>query len=185
MEQTGFAFVPPHNSGKYPQNMGSAKEQALGTIKFRQKQVLFRKYTAVDRVLKNHIVTAVEPVFLSLLVDQLTGFGQLSALTILKHIFYSYRDIDEIDLEENLVKMMGPYDPAEPIARLIEQLEKGREFTSAGVQTISDAIMMSKVITLLAQTVIFNDDIREWRRKSTDLKTWVKYKLIFHQAHRE
>ena len=28
--------------------------------------------------------------------------------------------------KENAVKMMGPYDPADTLARLIEQLEKGR-----------------------------------------------------------
>ena len=93
--------------------------------------------------------------------------------------------IDEIDLEENSVKMMGPYDPAEPLARLIQQLEKGREFARAGGQTISDAMMMSKGITLLAQTRLFNDDIRDWRRQSTDLKTWAKYIYISHWAHRE
>ena len=46
-------------------------------------------------------------------------------------------------------------------------------------------MMMSKGITLLAQTGIFNDDIREWRRQSTNLKTWAKYKLFFHRAHRD
>ena len=40
-----------------------------------------------------------EPVFLSPLVDQLTGFGQVSALTMLQHLFYSYGAIDEINLE--------------------------------------------------------------------------------------
>ena len=46
-------------------------------------------------------------------------------------------------------------------------------------------MMMSKGITHLEQTGILNDDIREWRRKSADLKTWEKFKLFFHQAHRE
>ena len=46
-------------------------------------------------------------------------------------------------------------------------------------------MMMSKRITLLAQTVIFNDDIREWRRQSSDLKMWAKYIYFFHQAHQE
>ena len=68
--------------------------------------------------------------------------------------------IEKIDLKENAVKMMGPYNPAEPLARIIEHLEKGREFARAGGQTISDNMMMSKGITLLAQTGIFNDDIR-------------------------
>ena len=76
--------------------------------------------------LKNQIGTAVEPVLLSPLVDQLTGFGQVSALAMIQHLFSSYGAIDKIDLEENAMKMMGPYDPAEPLARLIEKLEKGR-----------------------------------------------------------
>ena len=88
---------------------------------------MFLKYTAVDGALKKQIVPAVEPVFLSPLVDQLTGFGQVTSLTMLQHIFSRYGVIDEINLEENAVKMMEPYDPVEPLARLIEQLEKGIE----------------------------------------------------------
>ena len=45
--------------------------------------------------------------------------------------------------------------------------------------------MISKGITLMAQTGIFNDDIREWRRQSADLEMWAKYKLFFRRAHRE
>ena len=87
MEQTVFAFLPPYNPGNCPQRMGSSQEQVLGTEKFQQNQVMFCKYTAVDRALKKQIVTAVEPVFLSPLVDQLIGFGQVTALTMLKNIF--------------------------------------------------------------------------------------------------
>ena len=76
-----------------------------------------------------------------------------------EHISPSYEAINEIDLEENAVKMMGPYDPVEPLARLIEQLEKRREFVQAGGKKIPDANMMYKGITLLAQTGVFNDNI--------------------------
>ena len=81
--------------------------------------------------------------------------------------------------------MMGPYNPTEPLARLIEQLEKGREFVRSGGQEISDSVMMSKGINLMAQTGFFNDDIIEWRRQSANLKTWEKYKLFSHQSHPE
>ena len=46
-------------------------------------------------------------------------------------------------------------------------------------------MMILKGITLLSQTGFFNDDIQEWRRQSSYLKTWRKYKLFFHQLHRE
>ena len=102
--------------------MGSTQEQVLGHEKFRKNQALFRKYTALDRALKKHLVTAMEPVLLSPLVDQITGFRQVYVLTMLQHLFSKYWAIDEIDLEENAVKMMGPYNPTEPLPRLIKQL---------------------------------------------------------------
>ena len=74
---TGFTFLPPHNPGNYPSTMGTAQEQALRIEKFRQNQAMFRQYTAVDGALTHQIVTAMEPVLLSPLVDQLTGFGQV------------------------------------------------------------------------------------------------------------
>ena len=40
-------------------------------------------------------------------------------------------------------------------------------------------MVVSKGITLLSKTVIFNDDIREWIQKSSDLKTWEKYNFCF------
>ena len=59
---------------------------------------------------------AVKPLLLYPLVDQLTGFGQVSALTMLQNLFTSYGVINKIDLEENSVKIMGPYEPAKPLA---------------------------------------------------------------------
>ena len=54
---------------------------------------------------------AVEPVLLPPLVDQITRFEQVSTLTMLQHLFSSYDEIEKIDLEENYIKMIGPYDP--------------------------------------------------------------------------
>ena len=70
------------------------------------------------------IITAVQQVFISKIMYQLTGFGQVTALEMiqLQHIFRSYRDIDKINLEENSIKMMGAYEPLEPLAHLLYQL---------------------------------------------------------------
>ena len=43
--------------------------------------------------------------------------------------------------------------------------------------------MVSKGITLLVHTYTFNEDIKEWRRQTTDLNTWATFKTFFHQAH--
>ena len=87
--------------------MGTAQEQALGTKTFRLNKALFRRYNTMDGALKKYIATAVRPVFLSLLVDQLTIFVQVSALAMLQHLFTSYGEIDKLDLEENAVNNNG------------------------------------------------------------------------------
>ena len=126
MPQKGYEFVSLQNSGNYPPTIGTAQDQALRTEKFQQNQALCRIYTAVDGEIKNKIIILMEPVFLYPLLYQLTRFGQVSALVMIQHLFASYRVIYEIDIEENVVNMMGPYDPTETLSRLIEKLEKGR-----------------------------------------------------------
>ena len=64
--------------------------------------------------------------------DQLAGFGQVTALEIMDHLFRSYGDIYKIDLEENELNMMGLYNPSESLDSLTEQIEKGQELAHAG-----------------------------------------------------
>ena len=78
------------------------------------------------------------------------GFGQVTALHMLQRLFSSYGVVDEIYLEEKAVKIMGTYDLAETLARLINQFKKRRDFSIAVGQMIANAMMMLKVITLLA-----------------------------------
>ena len=50
----------------------------------------------MDGDIKKMTVTAVESVFLYPLVDQLAGFGQVSALTVIHHLFTSYGVIEKM-----------------------------------------------------------------------------------------
>ena len=117
-------------------------------------------YTAANGAFKQQIISVMETIFLYPIKDQLTGFGQFTALNIMDHLFSSYEEIDDINLEENDVKMMGPNNPTEPLACLLEHLDKGLELLRDRGRTISDVMMVSKVITLLIQTMTFNDYIR-------------------------
>ena len=58
------------------------------------------KYTAVDGAIKKQIFTVVETVLLYPLMDQMIGFGQVSDLTMLQHLFTSYSAIDKTDLQK-------------------------------------------------------------------------------------
>ena len=83
MAPTGYAFLSLHNPGDFPQMIGTSQEQEIITERFRQNQALFGRCTTVGGAIKKHIVTEVQPVFLSPLVDQFRGLGQVTALQIL------------------------------------------------------------------------------------------------------
>ena len=52
--------------------------------------------------------------------------------------------IDKIDLEKNMVKMMRPYEPTEPLTCIIDRPEKGKGFARSGGKNISNTMMVSK-----------------------------------------
>ena len=114
-------------------------------------------------------------------MDQMKGSVQVMALEILQNIFRLYGAIKKIDLKEKSIIIIGPYEPAELLSCLIDQLKKVWEFSRPGRQTITIAMMVWKGITLLAKTATFNDDIREWRQKPTELNTWSNFKTFFQK----
>ena len=81
-------------------------------------------------------------------MDQLSVLGQVTALYIMQHLFRAYGEIDKIYVKENSVRMVGPYDPVEPLSQLIDQLEKGWEFSISVRHTVANTMMVSKVSPL-------------------------------------
>ena len=117
-------LVPPFNPDNYPPNLGTLREQVLGMERFCQTK---RCSGGKPPLMGHKKTTIIETFFLYPIKDQLAGFGQVMDLETMDHIFRAYGEIGEIDMEENDVKMMGPYNPAELLlASLIENLEKGR-----------------------------------------------------------
>ena len=94
--------------------MNTTQDQALRNERLQKNKALFRRYTAVYVVILKQIVMLVQPVLMSPLMDKLTGFRQVIAHQITQNLFNSYGTIDKLDLEENVVHILGSYYPAEP-----------------------------------------------------------------------
>ena len=67
-----------------------------------------------------------DTVFLSLIRYHLAGFGQVISLEMMNFFFRAYGAIGDIEIKENDVRIMGVYQLAKPLARLIEKIEKGQ-----------------------------------------------------------
>jgi hypothetical protein len=188
-EQTKHDFLAPANPGDAPAiataGDNKAQEQTSLDEAFKRATRLYDRYHTTDKALKKQIESAVERPYLAELRDQLTGFSQVTAFALMEHLYDNYGLIDDVDLEVNQVTMMKPYDPETPLALLVAQLQRGRTFANIGGHGLTDGMLISKGITLLSNTAVFNDDIKDWNRLNATEKTWANFKSHFQRAHRE
>ena len=65
----------------------------------------------------------------------MVGLANLTPLQIITHLYASYGNIDEVDLETNKTNMMQPYSMDQPIETFVEQLEHRHLFGSVRTLT--------------------------------------------------
>jgi hypothetical protein len=106
----------------------------------------FNTYQAVDQALRNLILAAVPHVYVnSLSQHNITGFGNVSALTIMTSLWERYGTVTQAELAENITRMSSPWNPPQPIKDLFLQLTRGSQFASDGL----DPIAFSQALRIL------------------------------------
>ena len=85
----------------------------------------------------------------------------------------------------NDTKMKRRYDPTQPFEDLIDQIEEGVDFASAGKQPYSPKQIINIAYSLVFDTALFPEACREWRNKEEVQKTWANFKKHFQDAHLE
>eukprot|EP00978_Attheya_sp_CCMP212_P022997 scaffold69585_cov24-Attheya_sp.AAC.1 len=188
-EQTKHDFLAPPNPGDAPAVASAgdnrAQDQTSLDEAFKWATRLYNRYYTTNKAIKKQIESAVERDFIAELRDQLTSFSQVTAFDLMEHLYDNYGLIDDVNLEVNQVTMMKPYDPETPRALLVAQLQRVRTLANIGDQGLTDGMLISKGITLLSNTTVFNDDIKDWNRLDAKEKTWANFKTHFQRAHRE
>lgn len=80
---------------------------------------------------------------------------------------------------------MKPYNLEHPMAKLIQKLEKGCNFAREDKKLFTDDMIIFKGITLLTNTAVFNQVIKEMEKEAHSVKTWNNFKLHFQASHRD
>ena len=85
---------------------------------------LFQQYDATDRALKQQLLGAVDNMFISALADPHVGYANTTTLQILTHLYATYAQITDCDLEDNKETMAAAYDVNLPIETLFKRIEE-------------------------------------------------------------
>jgi hypothetical protein len=184
---SAIPFEPPANPGAQPEIPADATGPAAATIRhtFAESTTLFKKYVAVDMVLKQILLGAIDEMFIRALHTQYVGYLNVTTRDILNHLYTTYACISSADLLANDEKFKAPYDANLPIETLFTQIETSMEYAAAGNTPYTPAQIVANGFQIIFATGMFHDDCKIWNRKPAADKTWIPFKTFFARAHRE
>jgi hypothetical protein len=87
----------------------------------------------VEAILRNLLIAAVPTIFLAVIRNSVTGFGNVSCLSLLNHLHYVYVHVTEKEMEQNIQSMRTQWHPPTSIESLFVQIEDGVAFAVEGL----------------------------------------------------
>jgi hypothetical protein len=139
-----ISFVPPANSPAQPVHVAGATAPDISEADrlHLSNQKVFKMYHNVDKALQNQIIVALPEIYIHSLKHTITGYGSVSCLTLLIHLWKNYGTITQPELDENEKRMQLPWMPPTPTKVLFPQLKEGVTFAAAGGEALSENNVM-------------------------------------------
>ena len=184
---TGHDYVIPANPGAQPVVPPGTTRHATDTL-VRAHATDLRTYqesTRTDQALKQLILDAFDDKYLRGLRNRHTAYSAHTALQLIQHLYTNYGVITQLDLNENENRMKAPYDPAQPIEILFDQIETAMEYADSAGAPYTDTQTVTTAYLLIFRTGLYKDACKEWNRRPLAEKTWQNFKTDFTAAHRE
>ena len=103
---------------------------------------------------------------------KITQYSNVTPLQLLAHLQDTYGQVTSDDLTANYTLMTAPWNPPTSIEALFKQLKEGQEFVTEGKETIQDSQLMRLAYDNIKATGLFENQCRDWRKKSILLKTY-------------
>jgi hypothetical protein len=185
---SNVAFGPPDNpAGAIPEMGANATGAQIAAVvcEHNTRINMFKEYLATDKVLKQHVLGAVNNMYLRTLQHRITGFANVTMREMLDHLYTNYGRLSPADLQENDTCLHTPYDPNQPIEAFIDQVEDAVSLAAAAQAPYSPQQTIAMAYTLMFSTGMFPEACQEWRRRPTAKQTWVNFKTAFTEAHQD
>jgi hypothetical protein len=180
----GAEWVPPINPGPMPALAGTANERQQQLLLFQEQQATWKHYISSRKDLKDQLIKAIPPQFISSLKSPTTGFASISPKDILEYLVENYGNITAKDLRDNLKTIKNEWVVDQPMETLFVQMQDAQDFAKER-DPISDDVIIGASIELLEATGVFETDLRDWNQLNEGEQTWPHFKIHFNKAYDE
>ena len=177
-------FITPRNPAIHPVMPDPAPTVAILSelVRTQKHEVrLFKEYHAVDRACKKVISKLIPEKFYKSLSSGITGFAKVTSLKILTHLITEYAELEEEYIQEIDRKIKEPISGGTLCEEFIEQIE-GNQETVAVQNPYSPAQIVSMAYANIDKCGLYQNDFRNWSRKTQIDKTWGNFKAHFSLA---
>lgn len=143
----------------------------------------FKLYHDVDKALRNLLIAATPAVYIETLEDPDYGFGGVTCLTMIQHLWTNYGRLSIADKDANLLRMHAPWHPPTPIESLFQQLQVGMRLSAAAGEPQVDAQVARIGYNIILNTGLFPDACREWRLLQPAAQTLAAFQDHFQRMN--
>ena len=183
-------FEVPTNPGSAPSATDIAAATSATKIadlykEFDLKLKIYSEFFEAERISVKLSLESIDPIYYQALKHEYTAYAKVTLRQLLDHLFDTYANIDQFDLETNYQKMTARYDPNSPIESLFEQISDGTAFAALGNAPFSPKQIVDSALLCVAKTGVFHDDVKDWNRTPSLDQTWPNFQVHFAKAHRE
>jgi hypothetical protein len=126
----------------------------------------------VQQTLKKKIISLFEPMYLDILNYNMVGYANISARYMLYHLFETYSNITEVDLEINFEHMRRDWDLQHPVESLFKQIQDCANYSEGGGVLIRHPQQINVGYAQIFARGHFMSACRLWNEKHTIEKTW-------------
>jgi hypothetical protein len=178
------AFVPPVNPPPNPVHVAGATAITVNedNRQHLQQQKDFKTYHDVDKALRNQIIASLPDLYIRAVKDDTTGYGNVTSLTMLDHLWKTYGTITQPELKENEKRMQLPWNPPTPIEVLFTQLDDAVAFAHAGGEDFATTQVIRTGYEIIEANGLFETACREWRQRAPAAKSMQQFHEHFRNA---
>ena len=145
---------------------------------------VFNKYYSVDKACKKVLFTLTPEAYFRSFKNKYTGYANVKYLDIISHLWTTYGVLQDFEVQENNVRIKQPISVETLFEEFVEQIKTAVNAVATQVPYTRQQIVII-AFTVVENSRIYYNGVKEWRRKDTADKTWEDFRTFFAREFRE
>ena len=146
----------------------------------RERVGVFKEVLAVEHILIQQIVAALDSKYVKTLGDPITNKITRSISEIFAHLFDAYGHVTPTELFELKNKVENiQFSPQEPVNTLMTEIDNLADITDLATSAITDRQRLDMGYIILQRCKQYKTGLKEWNERPLVDRTWANFKTRF------